>query len=125
GAPAYVERLRGQAKECGVDFVPRRMVTDEELVATLNRASVMLYAPRLEPFGLAPLEANACGVPVVAVAEGGVRETVIDGVNGVLVEPRADAMAEGIVRLMRDSDLRGRLGRQGRHLVAENWSVDA
>ena len=43
----------------------------------IHSTAAMLYAPRLEPFGLAPLEANACGLPVIAVPEGGVRETVV------------------------------------------------
>jgi glycosyltransferase involved in cell wall biosynthesis len=47
----------------------------------------MAYAPRLEPLGLAPLEAGACGLPVVAVAEAGVRETVVDGITGSLTGP--------------------------------------
>ena len=46
----------------------------------------MVYAPCLELVGLAPLEANACGVPVVAVAEGSVRETIVDGVYGLRVQ---------------------------------------
>jgi glycosyltransferase involved in cell wall biosynthesis len=48
----------------------------------------MVYSARLEPFGLAPLEANACATPVVAVAEGGVRESIGNGVNGVLISER-------------------------------------
>jgi len=48
----------------------------------------MVYSARLEPFGLAPLEANACATPVVAVAEGGVRESIRNGVNGVLISER-------------------------------------
>jgi glycosyltransferase involved in cell wall biosynthesis len=55
--------------------------SDENIVELLNRAAVMVYSARLEPFGLAPLEANACATPVVAVAEGGVRESIRNGVN--------------------------------------------
>ena len=59
---------------------------DQELVSPLSRAKFMIYAPRLKPFGFAPLEANSCGTSVIALAEGGVRETVKDGINGHLVE---------------------------------------
>ena len=48
-----------------------------------HRATAMVYAPCLELIGLAPLEANACRLPVVAVAEGSVRETIVDGVYGL------------------------------------------
>ena len=57
------------AARLGVVFTPMRLVSDEALVDRLIRAAVMLYASRPEPFGFAPLEANACGVPGVAVAE--------------------------------------------------------
>jgi glycosyltransferase involved in cell wall biosynthesis len=101
------------------------MVSDDELIDILNRAAMMVYAPRLEPFGFTPLEANACGLPVVAVAEGGVRETVVDGINGLLVEPDEKAMARAIERLRDDKDLAYTLGRNGRKLVAEKWSLAA
>jgi glycosyltransferase involved in cell wall biosynthesis len=101
------------------------MVLDDELVDILNRAAMMVYAPRLEPFGFAPLEGNACGLPVVAVAEGGVRETITDGVNGFLVDPDETAMARAIERLRDDKDLSDRLGRNGRKIVEEKWSLDA
>ena len=85
----------------------------------------MVYAPRLEPFGLAPLEANACGLPVVAVAEGGVRETIIDGVNGLLVQHQPQAIAHAIQRLAQDKQLTAQLCKNGPEIVEEKWSVNA
>jgi glycosyltransferase involved in cell wall biosynthesis len=75
--------------------------------------------------GFPPLEANVCGLPVGAVAEGGVRETVVDGINGLLVEPDEKAMASAIERLRNDKDLAYRLDQNGRRLVAEKWSSEA
>jgi glycosyltransferase involved in cell wall biosynthesis len=86
---------------------------------------VLAYAPRLEPFGFAPLEASACGLPVVAVAEGGMRETVIDGVNGLLCDPDTQAMANVLQRLLDDPTFAKRLGANGRALVQEHWSLEA
>jgi glycosyltransferase involved in cell wall biosynthesis len=94
------------------------------LVNLLNRAALMVYAPRLEPFGLAPLEANACGAPVVAVAEGGVRETIIDCVNGLLVKHSNDLPA-AIQRLLSDPAYARQLGEQGCALAQERWSLAA
>src|SRR5258705_6351165 len=65
------------AETVGVDLQIRMIVPDEELVEILNRAALLLYTPSLEPFGFAPLEANACATPVVAGCEGGVRGTVV------------------------------------------------
>src|SRR6266545_579251 len=80
---SYLRDLVLLAQELNVSFEAKIRIDDAELVRLLNRAKIMVYAPHLEPFGLAPLEANACGLPVVAVAEGGVRETVVDGLNGL------------------------------------------
>jgi len=100
-------------------------VSNDELVDVLNRASMMVYAPRLEPFGFVPLEANACALPVVAVGEGGVRETVVDGLNGLLVESDEDALARAVERLRDDAPTAARLGRQGQALVASRWTQKA
>jgi len=74
--------------------------SDEE-IRELYRASGVVLLPGEEDFGIVPLEAQACGRPVVAAAAGGALETVVDGVTGVLVEPgSAEAMAEGIRRAL-------------------------
>src|SRR5262249_22394875 len=121
--PAYAAAVQGLAKDLGVDFQPRLRVSDAELLDLLNRATALVYAPRLEPFGYAPLEANACGLPVVALAEGGVRETVVDGVNGLLVEPEPAAMARAVERLRDDPEYARELGRRGRQIAEERWSL--
>jgi glycosyltransferase involved in cell wall biosynthesis len=124
-AEDYLAEMRALAIAKGVVFESLLCVSDVLLLDTLSRATAMLYAPRLEPFGLAPLEANACGVPVIAVAEGGVRETIIDGVNGLIVESDPAAMAAGVARLCTDPALAARLGAGGRAEVAAKWSYKA
>src|SRR5438132_6563492 len=108
-----------------VELAVKSMATDAELVDLLNRAAAFVYTPRLEPFGFAPLEANACGLPVVAVAEGGVRETVRDGINGLLVEDDPGAIARGVERLLLDPSYAARLGSAGAELVRREWSLPA
>src|SRR5438093_12655118 len=85
----------------------------------------MIYTPRLEPFGYAPLEANLCGLPVVGIAEGGMRETIIDGVNGFLT-PTEDPERLGTVvkRLMEDVAETEALRRRGRQHVINAWAMD-
>ena len=120
----YLDAMQALARARGVVFDPRIKASDGELVDLLNRACMMVYAPHLEPFGLAPLEANACGTPVVAVAEGGVRETVVDGSNGLLVE-HARALPAAVGRLLSDRAYAAQLGQNGRRLVNEQWSLAA
>lgn len=123
GSKQYIDELQQLALAVGVDLEVRVEVDQPTLLQYLNRASVMAYAPRLEPFGLAPLEANSCGLPVVSVAEGGVRETICDGVNGLLVGDAPREMASAISRLLDSPRLAAELGRAGRQLVKQRWSL--
>ena len=70
--------------------------SDEEIRDLYRRADVVLL-PGTEDFGIVPVEAQACGTPVVAYGEGGARETVVPGVTGALVdEPSAAAFADAV-----------------------------
>ena len=115
--------MRQRAAVRGVELDLRVGIEDEALVDTLNRATVMVYCPRLEPFGFAPLEANACGLPVVAAAEGGVRETVTNGVNGLVVEPEPRALGQAIRGVIEEPMLARQLGTAGMQLVLERWTL--
>jgi glycosyltransferase involved in cell wall biosynthesis len=89
---ARLERLAGGA----VEFLGRR--TNEEIRELYRRAAVVML-PGEEDFGIVPLEAQACGRPVVALGAGGALETVVDGVTGVLVGERsAEGLADGLAR---------------------------
>ncbi len=120
---AYLDSVKKRAERSQVPIEVHLRIRDAEIVDILNRATLMLYAPRLEPFGYAPLEASACGTPVIAVAEGGVRETVQDGINGLLVEHQPDDMAAAIQRLMADNELHRQLSEQAQKRVKEYWSL--
>jgi glycosyltransferase involved in cell wall biosynthesis len=122
-AAPYWNSIQRLAQQSAVVLELRHLISDTELLDILNRARIMLYAPRLEPFGYAPLEASACGLPVVAVAEGGVRETIRDGVNGILVEHDPESMAAAIEHLMRDDELHRRLSAQALNLAKVVWSL--
>jgi glycosyltransferase involved in cell wall biosynthesis len=122
---SYLEEMRVLAQERNVDFEAKVSISDEELVQILNRAQATLYAPWLEPFGLAPLEANACGVPVIAVAEGGVRETIVDGVTGLLVEKDPASMASAIAKLVDNPTMAREMGINARLNVQRNWTMVA
>jgi glycosyltransferase involved in cell wall biosynthesis len=123
--PAYLEDMKRLAATLDVDFEPLVKIDDDELVKVLNRAAFMIYCSRLEPFGFAPLEANACATPVLAVAEGGVRESIVDGVNGLLLDNDPRAMAAAITRLSHDPEYARRLGQRARQQVVEQWSLEA
>lgn len=119
----YLRELSTLAATREVNFEPLVDIHHRRVVDLLNEAAAMIYAPRLEPFGYAPLEAAACGLPVVAVAEGGVRETIIDGETGVLVG-NDDELGGALARVVNDNRLARRMGEAARRHVEEAWSLD-
>jgi len=119
---AYLDSL-GRRQAVTTTF--RTMVSDEELRSLYSRAQLLLYAPVMEPFGLAPLEAMACGTPVVGVREAGVRETVRDGETGLLVDRDPEEYARAVLALLDDDRRRAEMGRRSREYAIENWSWDS
>ena len=117
-----VEAMTRLSRELGVVLDLRVRVTDEELVRHYQEGMAMLYAPHLEPFGLAALEASACGMPVIGLAEGGVRETVVDGESGRLVET-PEQMASAIDQIMANPSTGRALGRRGAAMVRRRWTM--
>jgi glycosyltransferase involved in cell wall biosynthesis len=74
-----------------------------EMPSLIRSADLVVSVPWYEPFGMVPLEAMACGVPVVASAVGGLIDTVVDGATGVLVPPRRpDVLASALRHLLAD-----------------------
>jgi D-inositol-3-phosphate glycosyltransferase len=85
-----------------------------DLPALIRSADAVLCTPWYEPFGIVPLEAMACGVPVVASAVGGLTDTVVDRSTGWLVPPRdPDALAGALRGLLADPVRRRAMGRAG------------
>jgi len=99
-----------------------RPTSDEDLVAFYHLCDVFVFASYMEGFGLPPLEAMACGVPVVTTECGGVREFASEQ-NALMIPPgRPDLIRDAILRLQGDSELRERLRRNGIE-VARQFSV--
>ena len=97
GSGPDAERLRSQAGPT-VKFMENR---SEDQLRSLYRGSRGLLLTGEEDFGIAPVEAQACGRPVIALARGGARETVEPGVTGVLVD---EMTAEAFAAAIRDLD---------------------
>jgi D-inositol-3-phosphate glycosyltransferase len=111
-------RLAGIAEEEGVRdrvvFAGRGR--REQLKYFFSAADVFVTTPWYEPFGITPLEAMACGTPVVGSNVGGIKFSVRDGETGYLVPPRdPDALAERLAHLFGHPQLLNLLGRQAIH----------
>jgi glycosyltransferase involved in cell wall biosynthesis len=110
--PGYRSRIEALAGSLGVggrvrfDSVERAALRQRYLDAD----AVLVPSEWAEPFGLVPLEAMACGRPVVATGTGGSGEFLVDGANCLLFEPgRPEALAAAVGRLQGDPALRQRL----------------
>jgi glycosyltransferase involved in cell wall biosynthesis len=93
GVGPELERLRTRFSGTA-EFLGR---VDDVQLATLHQEALATIVPNVEEFGIVAVEAQASGRPVLAVSAGGTRETVLDGVTGVLVPPGdEDALAEAL-----------------------------
>lgn len=120
-----VRRLRAVARDYGVTrrvkFLGR--VPHAELPALMRSADAVVCVPRYEPFGMVPLEAMACGAPVVVSAVGGLVDSVIDGTTGLHVAPsRPDALATVLRKLLADPTARESLGIAGSDRARSRYS---
>ncbi|MGH9823785.1 MAG: N-acetyl-alpha-D-glucosaminyl L-malate synthase BshA, partial [Blastocatellia bacterium] len=89
----------------------------------LSVADALLLPSQSESFGLVALEAMACQVPVIATRVGGLPEVVVEGETGYLFEVGdVDGMAQGVLRVLKDNDLRDQLGERGRKVAVSRFS---
>ena len=94
--------------------------------AAIRGLDVLAHPAEREPWGLVLLEAMAAGIPVVASAEGGPREIVRDGEDGLLVDAAdTPAFARALVRVGSDPALRGRMGAAGRERVVGGFTAES
>jgi len=138
GVEAELEVLGGAAKEERDRFLYtvddlelrgsvrwRGAVASDEVAQRLREADIFLHASHSEGISNAVLEAMACGLPVVCTDAGGMREAVRDGIDGFVVPVRdVEAMAEALVKLARDHDMRRRMGAAARQRVLEEFTLE-
>ncbi len=118
------EFLGQMARKLEVELEIICNVSDDNLIEMYNQASMVVCASVREPFGLVPLEAMACGIPVVAVREGGLQESVVHEHTGLLVERDPARFAEAIQLLLANPKLAREYGRNGREHVLQSWTWD-
>lgn len=97
-------------------------LTSERLNEEYNLSRVVLALGVREPFGLIPIEAMSCSVPVIAVDEGGYKETVVDGATGFLVKKDSKIIVNKIMYLLNNQNIASEFGKNARKTVEEKWS---
>jgi glycosyltransferase involved in cell wall biosynthesis len=126
-AGTYLAHLKQQlSAEASKKVTFRGFVPRPELIDFYYDADVFAFVPIWnEGFGIPPIEAMAAGVPVVATRSGAIPETVKDQQTGFLVDKNdSRALAESILKLLHDDDLRAKMGRVARDWVLDNFTWD-
>jgi len=124
----FLQGLKDKVAAAGSSdrFVFRDEVPFEQLAAHFQALDVYVAPQRWEGFGLTPLEAMACGVPVIATKVGAFEELVLDGRTGHLVEVEdVAAMAERLTPLLADQDMRSDYALAAREHVKNRFSIEA
>ncbi|HEY8172404.1 MAG TPA: glycosyltransferase family 4 protein, partial [Dehalococcoidia bacterium] len=121
----YRRVLQRKARAAGVELSIRFRIPDTELAREYAGAALFVFAAHDEPLGLSPLEAMSHGLAVLAVGEGGVRETVDDGVTGILTPRSPQYFAQRLYELLDSREYARQLGMRGRQRVQNDWSWQA
>jgi glycosyltransferase involved in cell wall biosynthesis len=118
----YYLKVKERAKRVG-DIEIIEDIDDERLIDLYSRCSAVVFPPINEDYGLVPLESMASGKPVIAINEGGPKETIKDGKTGYLINSEIE-MAEKMQSLAENPDLVNELGKNGLKHVKAHYSWD-
>lgn len=103
--------------------IEKEWISDDYKLRNLYRKSkIVVCFTHNEPFGLVPLEAMACGVPIVAVNEAGYKESIIDNKTGFLISRNVEIAAKKIEFLLTHEDYLVKFGKEARKNIIKNWT---
>lgn len=97
-------------------------VKEKNLPLIYNCADIFVFPSIQEAQGIALLEAQATSKPVVSFNTGGISETVLDQETGILIDPDSNKLAITILKLLKNKELREKMGKKGREFVSENFT---
>jgi len=125
GSEKEKERLMNYAKKCGVNLEIKGYVPDEEFIKLHNKAKIFVISYIMEP-SIEPV-ALAFELPIVAVCEGGARETIIHNKTGILTNRNEKEFADAIEYLLDNPEVAETIGKEGRKWLEQNftWEICA
>jgi len=118
---AYFEWLKKIAPK---NVVFKLHTTDAQVRELYSNCTAVLFAAINEDYGIVPIEAMASAKPLIAVNEGGLKETVVNGKTGMLIES-PEEMAQKMKLVVESKDLAERMGKQARKRAIANYSWEA
>ena len=119
---SYKVKLNKIAKEYDVKVTFVSSIDDKTLLKEYNSSILTACANLLEPLGLVALESMACGTPVVAVKEAGLRETIINNKNGILTERNSLEFSKAIMVLIKNQEKWNQMSKNGIRCVLDKWT---
>ena len=126
GEEAYETKIRELADELDLSKAVQFTGFRKDIPRLLSALDILAFPSHEESFGLALLEAMAMKLPVVASGNAGVLDIVVDGETGTLVRPKDyKSLADGIMGLARDPEIREQYGSAGRKLVEKSFSIQS
>jgi glycosyltransferase involved in cell wall biosynthesis len=126
-SPGEIEQLRNKIRQDNLESCVRLHlpVYNHEKLAYLQNADIFVYPSHHEGMPMAVIEAMACGLPIVASQVGGLPDLVIDGVNGILVEPgQPDRLADVLCRLSKDHELQYSMQKASYQIGCEKYDIE-
>lgn len=123
GEGSQKQELITLSRELGIENMVqfKGYVNNEKLPEVLRGFDVFCVLSRQESFGVAAVEAQACGIPVVATKVGGLPEIVVDGETGFTVEEEQSEIVKKISELLANDQLANEMGRNARRSVLEKY----
>ena len=126
GSEEYLNKLKTLTKELGMENNVSFLGKRDDITELLNKSDCLVLSTNVpEGFGRTIIEAGASGTAVCASNIGGIREIVDNGISGLLFEPNdKNDMAEKIIKMLSDIDLRRKCAINLRKKVEENFALD-
>lgn len=123
--PEYINELKSAARALGISDNIRFAGAMEDVAPALGASDAFCLLSRSEGFSNALIEAMASGLPVVATRVGGAEETILDGLNGFLVDLEdADSAAARILTLLKNPTLSAQMGAAARQTVQSKFTAE-
>ena len=123
--PGYGKKLQRLASRSGVDLRIERAISDQSLLGLYQNAIAVLCFQYNEPYGLVPLEAMACGKPVVARNSGGFADNIRNRETGLLFQDSVSEARDLILEVISDERMSKELGDAGRDFVVSSRTPES
>jgi len=126
GKEKYKDDLKLLSRRLGIANIVEFIGSSDKIADIFKKLDALVLASIVpEGFGRVVIEAQASGVPVIATKVGGVVDIIEDGSNGILVYPKdPTSLADGILRVLQDKQLVGRLTKEARKSVEEKFTLE-